>query len=210
MAKQKTPASGKRGSHPKGQKRFDEIVDSALELLIDRGYHNFSIRKVAESVGISVGNLQYYFPTKDALVQAMLDDTLRDYTDTFDRIRHRGTAKQQLTELVNTITEDLSTRKTTFFFPELWSLSNHEKSVNKMMEDLYSHYRGIMAEIIVDINPAISAAQATRLALFFTCSIEGHTVFIGYKKPWKSETKNIARLATQSFLWLIEHGDIPE
>ncbi|MBR9910086.1 MAG: TetR/AcrR family transcriptional regulator [Gammaproteobacteria bacterium] len=205
----KIPAESNPGSHAKGQKRFDKIVECALQLLIERGYHNFSMRKVADAAGISIGNLQYYFPCKDALVEAMLDNTLQAYNELFNEIRHRGTPRQQFIELVTAVTRDLGTRKTTVFFPEVWSLSNHEQAVTGMMDAMYDNYRHIVSDIILEINPQLSAAQASRLALFFTCSIEGHTVFIGYKKPWNKETDNIANIATQSFLWLIEHGEIP-
>ena len=51
--------------YSKGEQRINLILEAAELLLIDSGYHNFSMRKVATKAGISVGNLQYYFPSKD-------------------------------------------------------------------------------------------------------------------------------------------------
>ncbi len=201
------PAS--QGAYKKGKDKRNQILDVARDLLIDEGYHNFSLRKVAEKAGIRVGNLQYYFPAKSDLVKAMLDHVIDDYLQDFDSIRGSGTPEQQFTAVLEDVITDLNTRKTTVFFPELWSLSNHEKGITRSMDNMYQRYREVLVEIIAEINPALSLAQCQRLALFFTSSIEGHTIFIGYRKPWRRETQNIVSLASQSFLWLVKQGDIP-
>lgn len=199
-----------QGAYKKGKDKRKQILNVARDLLIDEGYHNFSLRKVAEKAGIRVGNLQYYFPAKSDLVKAMLDHVLDDYLKDFDDIRGSGTPEQQFVAILDEVITDLNTRKATVFFPELWSLSNHEKGITRSMDDMYARYREVMADIISEINPALSAAQCRRLALFFTASIEGHTIFIGNQKPWRAETANIVTLASQSFLWLIKEGVIPE
>ena len=203
-----TPTS--QGAYRKGKDKRNHILDVARDLLIDAGYHNFSLRKVAEKAGIRVGNLQYYFPAKSDLVQAMLDHVIDDYLEDFDNIRGTGTPEEQFLAVIEGVITDLNTRKTTVFFPELWSLSNHEKGVTRSMDNMYQRYREVLAEIIREINPTLSARQCQRLALFFSSSIEGHTIFIGYRKPWRAETPHIVSLASQSFLWLVKYGEIPD
>jgi AcrR family transcriptional regulator len=200
----------KSGTYKKGKQSATGILDAASKLLIDAGYSSFSLRKVADSAGISLGNLQYYFPNKDSLIEAMLDKTIQVYLDDFEEIRHHGDAREQLTTMVQHVVADLSSKTTTIFFPELWSLSNHDKKITKHMDKMYSKYRQYYEEIIADINPKLSEAQIKRLALFFSASLEGHTMFIGYRKPWTEESDNTAKMAVQSFLWMIEHGDIPD
>ena len=197
----------KNGVYKKGRERINEILDAATHLLIDSGYHNFSLRRVA---GIRLGNLQYYFPSKDQLVRAMLDRVIQVYLDNFDEIRHHGTPHEQFVAMIENVVTDLNKKETTMFFPELWSLSNHEEYVDVLMDEMYGKYRQMLGDIIAEVNPELSATQVTKLALFISSSIEGHTVFIGYKKPWAKETNHIVTIATQSFLWLIEHGDIPD
>lgn len=53
----------------KGSDRRSEIVEAAARLLIEKGYSGLSMRELASSLAMSVGNLQYYFPSKDALVE---------------------------------------------------------------------------------------------------------------------------------------------
>jgi AcrR family transcriptional regulator len=198
-----------QGAYQKGKDKRQYILEAAAELLIESGYHNFSMRKVADAAGIRLGNLQYYFPSKEKLVKAMLDNALSRYLDDFFEIRQHGTPEEQFLTVINHVVFDLNSKRTTVFFPELWSLSNHEKGVTKSMDEMYENYRRVLADIIGDVNPELSSQQRRRLALFISASLEGHTIFIGYRKPWKKETANILAMASQSFLWLIKHGDIP-
>ncbi|KPU44898.1 bacterial regulatory protein, tetR family [Oxobacter pfennigii] len=47
----------------------EKIISKASELFRRDGYTNMRITKVAASLGISPGNMTYYFPTKDSLVE---------------------------------------------------------------------------------------------------------------------------------------------
>lgn len=198
------------GRYKKGKDSAEKILQTATDLLIDRGYHNFSLRRVADAAGIRLGNLQYYFPTKDSLVEALLDRTIQAYIENFENLRKQGTPRDQFRAIVEEVLTDLGTRETTRFFPELWSLSNHDENTTRLMDDMYAKYRKVLAEVIAELNPSLSSIQIQRLALFISCSMEGHTVFIGHEKPWAGETPYIIAMATQSFLWLIEQGEIPD
>lgn len=201
-----------RGRSGKGRNTALAIVLAAEKLLIDEGYHNFSLRKVAATAELTLGNLQYYFPSKDSLLKAMLDNCIQRYLDRFEDIRAEAgvDAQAQFVALVSEIIRDLNLRGTTVFFPEVWSLANHDDHAIEFMDAMYDKYRHVLIEVIALLNPSLSPDQLQRLALFISASLEGHTMFIGYKKPWKKETENIIALATQSFLWLIRSGKIPE
>ena len=202
----------RRGISGKGQQTAFAILLAAEELIISSGYHSFSLRKVAETAGITLGNLQYYYPSKDTLIAAMLNNTIQRYIDRFDEIRIDAgqDAETQFIAVISEAITDLNQKTTTMFFPEVWSLSNHYPHAVKIMDDMYGKYRQILIEIMAVMNPALSGQQLHRLAVFISSSIEGHTMFIGYKKPWTEETGNIVSMASQSFLWLIYSGSIPE
>lgn len=199
-----------RQGYSKGDEQVRNILTAATNVLIDHGYHNFSMRRVASTAGISVGNLQYYFATKEILVEAMLDDVINGYLAVFDEIRHHGSPREQFESIVRAVVMDLPEKQTTRFFPELWSMANHHENLTKYMDAMYGRYRDVLASTIRDINPKLTKRQANTLALFVSCSLEGHTVFVGHHKPWTKETKNIADVACQSFLWLIENGVVPQ
>jgi len=206
----KTNKTRRRRSE-KGENSAQGILLAAEKLLIDEGYHNFSLRKVAARAEQTLGSLQYYFPTKDALVKAMLDNCIQRYLVKFERIRSDAGAdpEDQFKALIRGIIRDLNSKTTTVFFPEVWSMANHDEHASEFMDAMYGPYRELLVEVIRQINPKLSQRQLMHLALHFSASMEGHTMFIGHGKPWKKETTNIVSMATQSFLWLIRSGDIP-
>ena len=55
------------------------IVDSTRFLLARRGYDALSMRAVAIRSGISVGAIYRHFPGKDALVDHVVADTLKEF-----------------------------------------------------------------------------------------------------------------------------------
>ena len=64
------------------QERARETVESILEatahILIQEGYDRASTNKVAKKAGVSVGSLYQYFPSKEALVAALIDHHLAE------------------------------------------------------------------------------------------------------------------------------------
>ncbi|WP_164851233.1 TetR/AcrR family transcriptional regulator [Larkinella soli] len=57
--------------------REEKIVDKALEMFNERGIEYVGLRELAAALGIRVGNLTYYFPTKDDLVNRLAQDLSR-------------------------------------------------------------------------------------------------------------------------------------
>lgn len=56
----------------------NKILKSALEEFIVMGYQNASMRNIATSSGITVGNIYSYFSGKDDLFDNVLEDTVDD------------------------------------------------------------------------------------------------------------------------------------
>lgn len=195
----------------KGENTAKEILLAAEDLLIDEGYANFSLRKVAARAEQTLGSLQYHFPTKNALIKAMLDNCIQTYLELFARIRADAgdDPEDQFAALVRGVVDDLNSEWTTMFFPEVWSLSNHHEHAAEFLDAMYGQYRSVLIEVIKQINPSLSTAQLKRLAVFISASLEGHTIFVGHRKPWQKESDNVVTMATESFLWLIHSGRIP-
>ncbi|MFF2328877.1 MULTISPECIES: TetR/AcrR family transcriptional regulator [unclassified Streptomyces] len=69
--------------------RRAEILRATLEVIAERGYRGASLSAVAERVGLSQQGLLHYFPTKEALLVAVLEE--RDQWDTGGGTRSDGT-----------------------------------------------------------------------------------------------------------------------
>jgi TetR/AcrR family transcriptional regulator len=57
------------------------IVAEAVRVFAECGYEGASVAAVAENAGLSKQNLMYYYPTKQALYQRVLDGVLDDWLE---------------------------------------------------------------------------------------------------------------------------------
>ncbi|MER5945241.1 TetR/AcrR family transcriptional regulator [Streptomyces sp. NPDC001904] len=69
-----------------GERRA-EILRAALEVIAERGYRGASLAAVAERVGLTQQGLLHHFPTKEALLLAVLEE--RDQWDAVPNSRWR-------------------------------------------------------------------------------------------------------------------------
>ncbi|MFE1112445.1 TetR/AcrR family transcriptional regulator [Streptomyces rochei] len=63
----------------RSRERRAEIVRAALDVIAERGYRGASLAAVAERVGLTQQGLLHHFPTKEALLVAVLEE--RDHWD---------------------------------------------------------------------------------------------------------------------------------
>jgi len=56
--------------------RRQEILDVARRHFADKGYENTSVRAIIEDIGIAKGTFYHYFPSKLAVIDALIDDIL--------------------------------------------------------------------------------------------------------------------------------------
>ena len=57
----------------KGSKKYDRILDALQELMEDRDIRSISVSEIAKKAGIGKGSIYYYFPSKDALLDALVE-----------------------------------------------------------------------------------------------------------------------------------------
>src|SRR5687767_5061248 len=67
-----TPPGDRRG-YSKGRIRREDIIAAARAVYAEAGYHGSSLREIAKRAGITHAGLLYYFPTKEALLAAVLE-----------------------------------------------------------------------------------------------------------------------------------------
>ena len=68
MTEEPNEARPARRSYPKGGRRRQQILDSAIALLAQRGVDRASLRTVGEAIGVSHAALRHYFSSRDELL----------------------------------------------------------------------------------------------------------------------------------------------
>ncbi len=195
------------GGYSKGRETREMILLAALSILIDEGYRAMSMRRVAAACGMKFGNLTYHYRTREDLVRELLDAVIRSYEQEFDAIVHSPchSPEQRLERYCLLVLNDITTRKTTRLFPELWALSNHDPFVYERMHELYTRARRPLFEVVAEIRPDLSTEDQETLTLFISYSMEGSTIFAGYEKPFRSQMNRIKHVSIEAFRELVHN-----
>jgi AcrR family transcriptional regulator len=81
------PQSGKMvnaKTTPKSLRSRRRILDAAMRLFAERGYHATSNADVAEAADLTRGAMLYHFPTREDLVEAAIDHIQQRRTEAFE------------------------------------------------------------------------------------------------------------------------------
>lgn len=79
----------KQGATKRGTETRVRIVEAAIEVVAEQGARKFSLDAVAQKAGISKGGLLYNFPTKAALMTAMVARHVDGFASHFQKEQER-------------------------------------------------------------------------------------------------------------------------
>jgi AcrR family transcriptional regulator len=73
MPRRPATAARKIAIQDRSKATVDALLAATARVLVREGYDRASTNKIADAAGVSIGSLYQYFPTKEALVAAVID-----------------------------------------------------------------------------------------------------------------------------------------
>jgi AcrR family transcriptional regulator len=73
MARRPLTTPRKLASQERSRMTVDALVEATARLLVKEGFDGVSTNKIAQAAGVSIGSLYQYYPSKEALVAAVVD-----------------------------------------------------------------------------------------------------------------------------------------
>nr|WP_220008777.1 TetR/AcrR family transcriptional regulator [Bradyrhizobium sp. BR 10289] len=73
VARKPPTSPRKNASQERSRATVDALVEATARILVNEGFEKASTNRIAEIAGVSVGSLYQYFPSKEALVAAVID-----------------------------------------------------------------------------------------------------------------------------------------
>ncbi|HLX38261.1 MAG TPA: TetR/AcrR family transcriptional regulator, partial [Candidatus Binataceae bacterium] len=89
MARKPRTNPRKIASQERSRATVDALLEATTRILLREGYDQASTNKIAEVAGVSIGSLYQYFPSKEALVAAVIDR----HTQEISRVVRRALVK---------------------------------------------------------------------------------------------------------------------
>ena len=81
MARRPLTSPRKEASQERSKATVDALLAATARVLVKDGYDRASTNKVAEAAGVSIGSLYQYFPSKEALVAAVIERHIAEMMD---------------------------------------------------------------------------------------------------------------------------------
>ena len=83
----------KSPSQQRSQLTVAALLKATAHILVKEGYESASTNRIAEAAGVSIGSLYQYFPSKEALVAAVVDRHMQEMLELLraavDRVREQ-------------------------------------------------------------------------------------------------------------------------
>ena len=164
---------------PKGEHRVTIILDAARHELVEHGHGGLTLDAVAERAGIRKGNLQYYFPTRAALLRATFARELERHALDWLAARDDG-GHDAGTRLKRLVRFELAMNRDAAFIRQVrerWSLEVHDPKARELTVKWYGWITQRYAEIISAIRPDMVTGQARQCAALVYAMLVGSTPY---------------------------------
>src|ERR1700704_6897742 len=79
------------------------LIETATKLAYGRGFRETSLADIAEAARVPVGNVYYYFKTKEELAEAVVERRLEEFRAARSEWDRLSTPKERLLAFVDTI-----------------------------------------------------------------------------------------------------------
>ncbi len=163
-------------SSNKGKKRIVEILEACRTVLIDKGYTQFSLRNIAKEAGIHLSNLQYYFRTKEDLLNALISYNAEKYFENYNQLFESlpQTPYPKFVAVLDYLLEDIKDPLTRRFFIQFWALLDaSDEHSGKLLNEMYAPQIAHLNEHLNDLNPDLSSGVRQQRAAIITSMIDG-------------------------------------
>jgi AcrR family transcriptional regulator len=139
------------------EKTKAKILGEAVNLIIEKGFKNASMREMAKNAGVSNPTIYNYFPTKEKILYAYIEQKHRETVEILEKIEdfNTYTLREQLQTLIETELElYLEDRE---FLIQISDMAFHSSGVK--LESLYA-INGLFTEMVSDmLSIAIEAGE---------------------------------------------------
>lgn len=136
--------------------RAAAIIQAAYHLIAERGFEGFRIRSLAEHVGINHATLLHYFPSKQAVIEAVVGYLLQQLQEegiAHDTVTPRDALRHEFDDFHRRL---LSDRKFFIVLNELQLRAYRDPVVAAPLTQMYAQWRHYLTELI---HQGIAAKQ---------------------------------------------------
>jgi AcrR family transcriptional regulator len=160
----------------KGERRRAEILAAARRVLVAEGYDRFVLREIAARVGIMLGNLQYYFATRDDLLEAVIRaEFARNQAEVAAITGRREPAADRLAAVTRHLIA-VWAREGGRVYAAMSFLALHQPRFRRVHAEIYAAFYRSLLPLLRELRPGAARAELLDAARLVTTVIDGALV----------------------------------
>jgi AcrR family transcriptional regulator len=211
------PRESQKNGFTKSRRKNDpsntvtRILDAAQHILVTHGGNRFTMRLVARSARISPGNLTYHFPTKNALLRAVIGRLLEYFSRQINDslCNPEVPVGKKIESLVNMALMEGVTEGTVRIARELWAMALHDDVIREMTDDFYDDLMERVVTALQGSHPHADKATIQEIVHVLLLLSEGTIVLFGTRRERAVSIERIIEVATSQFETLLTNRQAP-
>ena len=138
-------------SQSKQDQRRYQILDAALEVIVNKGYEGSSMSDIVEKSKLSKGAIYWYYSSKKEVYLALVNHWVHRYSPTLNLIiEDDKSASVQLKELFKYFISQYETDQKVFkAVAVFWSLASRDNDFKEKFDKVYSEFLALIERIII-------------------------------------------------------------
>jgi len=157
---------GKRLSK-KGQKQRWAIMAIAKHVIVTEGMESLILRQIAAKADMELGNLQYYFPTRDDLLEAIVRHVFEEDVRTISNTEVVEDLEKTFNELL-----DLWTAGSGLIYGLIFAATYGSPRFSELNAMVFGEFFNHMSALIKEKNPSVSAPDRLNRARLITALLD--------------------------------------
>ena len=154
--------TAKEPKRERGKQRVAALIDAGAELFAEKGYEATTMTEIAQRAGAAIGSLYQFFPSKEALAEALFNRYAERAAASFARVEELapGRTARELADLLIDYKLALRTDRDATI-----ALSSSVAGIVERRKPLGDALRGRIASILRAANRALSEDEAAAAAV---------------------------------------------
>lgn len=188
----------------KGDAKRQQILDAAKKILLESGPDGLVLREVAEQLGITHGNLQYYFRTRNALFIAIFDNEVAKYTESMkEAVGATSTRRGRLAAIIDSGLTVLRSPDTALW-RIMMSMADHSPEMAAILKKENDLYEAVVAQELKQIAPKLSAQRRRHIAKIIHAILDGVGIQYVHEDPNSADMRALESEIKAAIFALVE------
>jgi len=180
------------GLRAQGVRTRNAIVRVARKLLLEEGSLEFSLRAVAQRAGVSISNLQYYFPNRLAVVRAVMAPIMDAYLEDMQRsLASSASPREAIDALLGKALSDARDSQNVALWWHFVSMVSTDDECARLLDEWYDTLTSGIAQLIRAANPKCKPAESMQAASLLIAMADGLALQLGTPRYKRTEPRGL-------------------